>query len=108
MVRPQTYEAIRWAQLYPNEVSAIIGLDMVTPQSYARLPLNVPVIRLGAILVNTGRIRLLPIVNQSATIKNGGLSEAEKELYRPMLTLFQPLRVRCDPWLRRRSHCSKE
>ena len=27
-------EAIRWAQLYPEEVEAIIGLDMATPQTY--------------------------------------------------------------------------
>ena len=27
-------EAIRWAQLYPEEVEAIIGLDMAAPQTY--------------------------------------------------------------------------
>ena len=27
-------EAIRWAQLYPKEVEAVIGLDMATPQTY--------------------------------------------------------------------------
>ena len=27
-------EAIRWKQLYPQEVKAIIGLDMATPQTY--------------------------------------------------------------------------
>lgn len=27
-------EAIRWKQLYPEEVKAIIGLDMATPQTY--------------------------------------------------------------------------
>ena len=27
-------EAIRWAQLYPEEVQAIVGLDMATPQTY--------------------------------------------------------------------------
>jgi len=27
-------EAIRWKQLYPNEIIAIIGLDMATPQTY--------------------------------------------------------------------------
>ena len=27
-------EAIRWKQLYPEEVNAIIGLDMATPQTY--------------------------------------------------------------------------
>lgn len=28
-------EAIRWKQIYPSEVSAIIGLDMATPLSYS-------------------------------------------------------------------------
>ena len=27
-------EAIRWRQKYPEDVEAIIGLDMATPQTY--------------------------------------------------------------------------
>ena len=29
-------EAIRWIQLYPDEVTALIGIDMATPKTYFR------------------------------------------------------------------------
>lgn len=75
-------EAIYWAQSYPNEVSAIIGLDMAVPEAYGVYEPNLPMIRLGKFMADTGIIRWIPGVAESDAIKYGTLTDAEKELYK--------------------------
>lgn len=82
-------EALYWAQKYPDEVDAIIGLDMAMPQAYETRNLVPPAAAtalLGA-LCRTGLPRLLPrlTADQSPAIKAGGLSAEDKAVYR---TLF--------------------
>jgi pimeloyl-ACP methyl ester carboxylesterase len=75
-------EAIYWAQTYPHEVAAIVGLDMAVPESYEDYEINLPMIQLGKFIADTGIIRWIPGVAESDASKYGTLTDAEKELYK--------------------------
>lgn len=75
-------EALYWAQQYPEEVSAIIGLDMAVPAAYQDYHINMPMLRLSQFAANIGITRLLPGISESDAITNGTLSKKEKEIYR--------------------------
>lgn len=75
-------EALYWAQQYPEEVEAIIGLDMAVPQAYEDYRVSMPILRLGQLAARLGIIRLLPGIAESDAIKYGTLTDAEKEIYR--------------------------
>lgn len=66
-------EAIWWAAKYPEEVEAIIGLDMAVPGSYDRARSNLGEITLKRFMVFLGAHRL-PFLNK---IEAFGLTEAE-------------------------------
>ncbi|WP_172369506.1 alpha/beta hydrolase [Sporosarcina jiandibaonis] len=80
-------EAIRWAQKYPDEVAAIIGLDPAVPEVYDVLPIPSSLsMTAAASFARTGMIRLVPpIVNSSAAIQSGHLSEEDMATYRSIL-----------------------
>lgn len=75
-------EALYWAQKYPDEVTAIIGLDMAVPESYEEYNINGPIIKLSAFAANIGITRWIPSISESDAIKHGTLTEKEKELYK--------------------------
>lgn len=75
-------EALYWAQKYPEEVSAIIGLDMAVPQYYDSMDINIPVMKLASWAASIGVTRLIPNISESDAIKHGTLSDEEKEIYR--------------------------
>lgn len=75
-------EALYWAQKYPNEVSAIIGLDMAVPQYYDNMDINIPLMRLSSLAANIGITRLIPGIAESDAIRHGTLSDEEKEIYK--------------------------
>lgn len=75
-------EALYWAQKYPDEVSAIIGLDMSVPAAYEEMQISGPLLRLLQFGASTGVTRLIPGLAESDAIRHGTLSEDEKELYR--------------------------
>lgn len=75
-------EALHWAQRYPDEVMAIIGLDMAVPESYEDYNINIPMIKLSAFLANAGVTRWIPSLAESDAIKYGTLTEKEKEIYK--------------------------
>ncbi|MDS0524317.1 alpha/beta hydrolase [Clostridium sp. SHJSY1] len=75
-------EALYWAQKYPKEIKAIIGLDMSVPASYNEYEVNIPIIELGSFANNIGLTRLIPSLSESDAIKYGTLSEDEKKLYK--------------------------
>ncbi|XKI13343.1 Alpha/beta hydrolase [Sporosarcina sp. ANT_H38] len=79
-------EAIRWAQKYPEEVLAIIGLDPAIPVVYEVMPLpSLPTKLAATVFARTGLIRLVPsIVNSSAAIESGYLSEEDMTTYRSL------------------------
>ena len=75
-------EALYWAQKYPEEVSAIIGLDMAVPEYYDSMDINIPVMRIASWAADMGVTRLIPGISDSDAIKYGTLSDDEKEIYR--------------------------
>ena len=75
-------EALYWAQKYPNEVSAIIGLDMAVPQYYDNMDINIPLMHLSSLAANIGITRLIPGIAESDAIRHGTLSDEEKEIYK--------------------------
>lgn len=58
-------EALHWAQMYPDEVMAIIGLDMAVPESYEDYNINIPMITLAAFAANVGITRWIPSIAES-------------------------------------------
>ena len=75
-------EALYWAQKYPDEVSAIIGLDMAVPQYYDTMNINIPTMRVASWAAGMGVTRLIPGIAESDAIQHGTLSDREKEIYR--------------------------
>lgn len=75
-------EALYWAQKYPEEVEAIIGLDMAVPNYYDEMKISIPLTKLGQYCAKLGITRWLPSLAESDAIKYGTLSEEEKEIYR--------------------------
>ena len=75
-------EALYWARKYPDEVSAIIGLDMAVPEYYESMNINIPLIHIAGWAANMGVTRFIPGISDSDAIKYGMLSENEKEIYK--------------------------
>ena len=75
-------EALYWAQKYPEEVEAIIGLDMAVPAYYDEMCISIPITKLGQYGAALGITRWIPGLAESDAIKVGTLSEEEKEIYR--------------------------
>lgn len=88
--------AIYWAQKYPDEVSAIVGLDPAVPESYTDV--NIPnriVFDLFSFGAKMGITRFIPsFANGQPAIKAGSLTHHEKEVYKAILyrrTETQPM-----------------
>ena len=75
-------EALYWAQQYPEEVEAIIGLDMAVPEYYDEMNISIPVMKLGQYGASLGVTRWIPGISESDAIKFGTLTDNEKEIYR--------------------------
>ena len=75
-------EALYWAQQYPGEVEAIIGLDMAVPQAYEDYQISLPMLKLSQLAARIGITRLLPGIAESDAIRYGTLTDAEKDIYR--------------------------
>ena len=77
-------EALYWAQQYPAEVEAIIGLDMAVPQAYEDYTVSMPMLKLGQLAARLGVTRFLPGIAESDAIRCGTLTDAEKDIYRAL------------------------
>ncbi|SDW08850.1 alpha/beta hydrolase [Paenibacillus sp. CF384] len=81
-------ESVYWAQKYPNEVSAIIGIDVGTVNAYfdPNLPKAsdfVTKIKILAFAEHMGVTRFIPsMVESEAAISAGSLTEQEKDIYK--------------------------
>lgn len=78
-------EAIYWAQKYPDEVTAIIGLDPTTPEAVEILPIP-PKIQLNIIyfITRIGLSRLMPeadLLENLPLMKSEDLTEEDKNQY---------------------------
>ncbi len=77
-------EALYWAQTYPDEVRAIVGLDMAFPEYYKNMKIQLPVMKLMSVLARMGALRLVPGISERDAITHGSLTEEEKQLYRSL------------------------
>ncbi len=79
-------EAMYWANKYPDEIAAVVGLDPATPEAYRNLNINALTCggqKIIGVASDIGITRLLPfVVNDSAAIKYGTLTDEEKNQYR--------------------------
>lgn len=75
-------EALYWAQKYPTEVAAIVGLDMAVPEYYDSMDISVPLMYIASWAANIGVTRLVPGISNSDAVKYGILSDREKEIYK--------------------------
>ena len=64
-------EALYWAQKYPEEVEAIVGLDMAVPDYYDEMNINIPIMKLGQYGAALGITRWIPSLAESDAIKAG-------------------------------------
>lgn len=78
-------EALYWAQQYPEEVEAIVGLDMAVPDAYENFKNNVFMNATSQFNAKTGIIRLLPLLNELDCVKHGTLTEEEKKIVHALL-----------------------
>ncbi|PNV65886.1 alpha/beta hydrolase [Rubneribacter badeniensis] len=74
-------EALYWAQKYPDEVSAIIGLDMAVPEYYDSMDIPIPFMRIASWAANLGVTRFIPGISNSDAMKHGTLTDKDKEIY---------------------------
>ena len=83
-------EALYWAQQYPEEVEAIIGLDMAVPRAYEDYQISLPMLKLSQLAARLGITRLLPGIAESDAIKYGTLTDSEKDVYRAIFYARPP------------------
>lgn len=77
-------EVLYWAQKYPEEIEAIVGLDMAVPDYYDEMNISIPILKLGQYGAALGITRWIPGLAESDAIKYGTLSDKKKkftELY---------------------------
>lgn len=75
-------EALYWAQQYPSEVEAIVGIDMAVPAAYKDMNISIPLLKLTSFATKLGITRFIPDVADGEAVKYGTLTEEEKKLYR--------------------------
>ena len=73
-------EALHWANRYPGEVAAIIGLDPAVPPIYEIMPPQRLMLSLVAFTARTGLLRLVPSICREAAALNH-LTDAETSAY---------------------------
>lgn len=78
-------EALYWAQQYPEEVEAIVGLDMAVPEAYENFKNNAFMNATSQFNAKTGMIRLVPLLNELDCVEHGTLTEEEKEIVHALL-----------------------
>ena len=78
-------EALYWAQQYPEEVEAIVGLDMAVPEAYKNFKNNAFMNATSQFNAKTGMIRLVPLLNELDCVEHGNLTEEEKEIVHALL-----------------------
>ncbi|MBQ7776445.1 MAG: alpha/beta hydrolase [Lachnospiraceae bacterium] len=75
-------EALYWAGQYPEEVEAIIGLDMAVPKAYEDYSINMPILKISQFAARVGITRMIPSISDSDAMKYGTLTDSEKDIYR--------------------------
>lgn len=75
-------EALYWAQMYPQEVAAIVGLDPAVPSVYEKIPPPRVYLAMVAFASRTGLLRLFPSLCRNAPpVTQGYLSTEQTAAY---------------------------
>ena len=72
-------ESLAWQEKYPNEVTAVIGLDWALPASYEDLKEHPKLMTLAYWTSKVGLLRYFP---ESVYLKNHDLTDSERRQYR--------------------------
>lgn len=72
-------ESLAWQEKYPNEVTAVIGLDWALPASYEDLKEHPKLMTLAYWTSKVGLLRYFP---ESVYLKNQDLTDSERRQYR--------------------------
>ena len=83
-------EALYWTSQYPNEVEAIVGLDMAFPASYPKMNINTQLFHSLSFASHFGITRLFPNLANQPALDQPYLSEQEKATYQALL-YFRPI-----------------
>lgn len=79
-------EALYWANLYPDEVAAIVGLDPAVPQTYVEQPPPRAMLAVVDFLSRSGLMRLAPSVCMgSPAVSQGHLTAGETAAFCSLL-----------------------
>ena len=81
-------EALYWADKYPKEVSAIIGLDMAVPEYYVNMDLSTAVknMKLNRVLRDLGIVRLIAKQQLNMLYSESSLSDSDREIYEALFS----------------------
>ena len=72
-----------WAQDYPDEVEAIVGLDMATPEAYDMISGDTFTMKLSyAINITARECGIFRLLSDDALLNGGELTDEEKNIYR--------------------------
>ncbi|WP_193744288.1 alpha/beta fold hydrolase [Geomicrobium sp. JCM 19039] len=77
-------EAIYWTEQYPEEVTALIGLDMATPEAYENMAIPMPLVHAGSVAANLGLTRWIPSLVSYEVLEYGTFTEHEEKVYRAL------------------------
>ena len=77
-------EALYWVLTYPEEIEAMIGLDMSLPEAYAKVDFSITQLRVLSFAARVGITRILPKASESDAMLYGQLTEKEKNIYRAL------------------------
>ncbi len=96
-------EAIYWSQKYPEEVEAIIGLDMAVPQYYSDIKISTAVLKLNKMLCKVGIIKLFSDNYIKSLYSRSSLTKEEKDIIK---TLYSK-RCISDAFINEADYCKK-
>lgn len=96
-------EVIYWSQKYPEEVEAIIGLDMAVPQYYSDMKISTAVLKLNKMLCKMGIVRLFSNNYTKTLYSNSSLTKEEKDIIK---TLYSK-RCISDAFINEADYCKK-
>jgi len=96
-------EAIYWSQKYPEEVEAIIGLDMAVPQYYSDMRISTAVLKLNKMLCKVGIIKLFSDNYIKTLYSHSSLTKEEKDIIKNLYS------KRCisDAFINEADYCKK-
>ena len=77
-------EAIYWSQKYPEEVSAIVGLDMAVPEYYVDLKFSSGALKMNQVLCEMGLVRLISGTYINALYADSTLTEEDKRIVKAL------------------------